>query len=230
MVNWQEFWDKKSEKNDFESMGRSSSSFKELFIYIDSICRALGDISKNDVILDLGGGKGYISMALSPFVEYTVLIDFSNKMVERAISETSSFKNIDVFQDSLPKLKNVRGKSLIFTKIIVGSVLQYLDNYDEIKTSFYNLYNVLEDGGKLFITHNPDLSKKESFLNSYNKLDWTKEKIAAAIEFEENERFWIDYNILEKEAKSVGFSKCLSLEIPSLLFQSTHMFDLLLIK
>ena len=117
-----------------------------------------------------------------------------------------------------------------FTKIIVGSVLQYLNDYDEVETSFFNLFNVLKDGGKLFLTHNPDILKKDSFIASYNKLDWKKEKITTAINFEKNKRFLIECNMLEKTAKAVGFSKCNKLAIPSSLFQSTHMFDMLLVK
>ena len=230
MVNWQEYWDKKAEKGDFDSMGRSGSSFKDLFIYVDSICRAFNDINRNDVVLDLGGGRGYISMALSPFVKCIALTDFSNKMVEIALSETSVFDNIEVFRDGLPSIENIKLKLMEFSKIIVGSVIQYLDDYDAIERSFFNLFNVLKDGGKLLVTHNPDILKKDSFIESYNQLDWAKEKIATAINFEKNDRFWIEYNTLEKTAKSIGFSKCCKVAIPSSLFQSTHMFDLLLIK
>ena len=106
MVNWQEYWGKKEDEDDLASMGYSESSFKDLFIYVDSICRAFGDINKNDVLLDLGGGGGYISMALSPFVKCIAFADFSNKMVKKALSETSTFENIIVFQDSLPLLDN----------------------------------------------------------------------------------------------------------------------------
>ena len=111
--------------------------------------------------------------------------------------------------------------------IVCSEVMEHLEN----PTFFLNeCTRVLKNGGKLLLTHNPDIFQKDSFIESYNKLDWSKEKIAKAIKFEKYDRLWINYDRLEKIAKSAGFSTSKKLKIPSLLFQSTHMFDLLLEK
>ena len=230
MVDWEQYWDHKVGEDELESMGRGGASVSELFIYINSICHVFGNICDDDVILDLGGGAGYVSMALSPFVKSISLADFSDEMIKKASNQTSQFKNINTLSDSLPNIENIKSQKLVFSKILVGSVLQYLEDYNEIKDSFLSLYSICENKGKVLLTHNPDLTRKKSFIESYNHLKWPKEKINEAIEFEKKERFWMDYNMLEKIALTVGFSKCKKLEIPASLFQSSHMFDLLLIK
>ena len=229
-MDWFQYWDKKAEDGDLSSMDRKGYSLSELFIYIDSINKAIGGVDNNDIILDIGGGSGYISAALHSFVNQIYLADFSSKMVERAKSEMSYFENMVVYQDKLPNIINTVEKKIKFSKIIVGSVIQYLSDYKEVEFAFNNLYDVLEYEGIMVLTHTPDIALKQSYLESFQKLDWPKSRIESAIHYENNLRFWFDFETLLDLSKKAGFSKCEKIFIPEELFQSTHMFDVILKK
>lgn len=229
-MNWKAYWNKVSEGNSFSSMGRDSYSTQELFIYINSICQSFKKFKVDDILLDVGGGKGYLSMAFSPYVKSVTLIDFSDAMIKKASILTSEFKNIEVFEDRLPNLEKIQFQKKVFSKILIGSVIQYLNNYDEIETSFCNLIKLSDVKGKILFTHNPDITKKQSFIDSYYMLNWPKQKLKSAIDFEKNDRFWFDFEILKEIAHSVGFKKCERISIPTNLFQSSHMFDFMLYK
>ena len=151
-------------------------------------------------------------------------------MIEAAYKNISPYKNIESYVDDIISLKNTKKKRISFSKIIVGSVLQYLKNYNEIEKTFENFFNISKKNTRIIFTHNPDLKKKDQFIRSYNKLNWGRKKIKASIKFESRYRFWLDYKKLEKLALSIGYSNCKKCKIDNKLFQSTHMFDLLLIK
>jgi len=229
-LNWKEHWNKKSDENDFSSMGRDAYSTLELFIYIKSICKAFERFNENDTLLDVGGGKGFLSMAISPYVKSITLIDFSDAMIKKASVLTKEFQNIHVYEDKLPCLEKIQYQKKLFPKILVGSVIQYLNNYNDIESSFFNLSKVCEENGKILFTHNPDILKKELFINSYNGLNWPKHKLQKAINFEKNDRFWLDYEILKDLAFATGYKKCEKISVPPKLFQSSHMFDFILSK
>ena len=151
LMNWKAYWNKKSEGNSFSSMGRDSYSTLELFIYINSICKSFKKFNVDDILLDVGGGKGYLSMAFSPYVKSVTLIDFSDAMIKKASALTSEFKNIEVFEDRLPNLEKIQFQKKVFSKILIGSVIQYLNGYDEIETSLCNLIKLSEAKGKILL-------------------------------------------------------------------------------
>ena len=65
-------------------------------------------------------------------------------MIERAKSEMSNFDKAIIYQDSLPDLVSTKQKRIKISKIIVGSVIQYLKDYNEIARSLDNLFYVLK--------------------------------------------------------------------------------------
>ncbi len=229
-MDWLKYWEQKAGESELSSMDRSGYSIKEFLIYTNSINQAFNGFSYDDVVLDIGGGAGYTSMAFHPFVKAIYLADFSAKMIGRAKSEMSNFDKAIIYQDSLPDLVSTKQKKIKISKIIVGSVIQYLKDYNEIARSLDNLFYILKPGGKVVLTHNPDLGKKNSFIKSYQKLNWPKNKIENALDYENKKRFWLSFDIILELSMKAGFSKCEKKLIPEELFQSTHMFDLLLIK
>jgi len=228
--NWKSYWDSKSECGPLISTGRSGSSISDLHLYLSNTISSLGGVNKKDTILDAGGGAGYISMMLSPRVKKIYLCDYSKKMIKKANKNTAKYKNIEAYSDNIIFLTNSKKKKINFSKSIVGSVLQYLKNYGEIKKTFKNFFYISKKKTRIIFAHNPDLKKKNRFIDSYNRLDWDEKKIKQSIKFEEKYRFWLDYNKLKKIALSIGYTKCKKCKINNRLFQSTHMFDLLLIK
>ena len=228
--DWKKFWNGKAFQSPLDSVGRSGSSISDLYIYAHDIINSLGKINKKDVILDAGGGAGYLSMILAPFVKKIYSFDYSPNMIKKASRNTKSYKNIEVYLDDILNLKNTRKKRVRFSKSIVGSVLQCLNDYKEIENIFKYFFIISKKRTRIIFTHNPDITKKGKFIKSYNKLNWNKKRIKKSIEFERKKRFWIDYNKLKKMAAIIGYSNCKKCKIDHRLFQSSHMFDLLLEK
>jgi SAM-dependent methyltransferase len=218
---WKQLWNEKAKHESvFVQIGRSSYTPLHFFLMVKNICDSL-HLNKDDIVLDAGGGVGWVSMYVSPFVKEVVLFDYAEEMVSRARELASYFNNICVEQDDLLTMNKVRNK---YTKVIISSVLQYLENHDQVKTVLSNIHDVMVSGALAIFTHNPDLRKKEAHIKSYDRLDWDKERIKHGLEMEDK-RLWLDINQVERIACEVGFSMCYEVPINPKLWQSTHMFD-----
>ena len=119
-MDWFKYWEKKAGGDELSSMDRSGYSIREFLIYINSINKLFNGVSYDDIILDIGGGAGYTSMAFQSFVKQIYLADFSAKMVKRARSEMSKIDNIVIYQDSLPYIIYTKEKKIKFSKIIIA--------------------------------------------------------------------------------------------------------------
>ncbi|OGI09978.1 MAG: hypothetical protein A2Y40_02110 [Candidatus Margulisbacteria bacterium GWF2_35_9] len=229
-VNWHQVWEEKAaEENPFATMGKRSYSFSDYYLYIQDIVSSFSLIEKTDVLLDIGGGVGLVSLYFAPLVQQVYLCDYSQNMVDKARETTQNFQNIEVYQENMLDMENTKKKNSICSKVIVGSVLQYLKNYDEIRTALTLLFNQTTDTAELVFTQNPDIELKESYIKSYEKLDWPAEKIEESLKIEEN-RFWFDFNVIKQIAMDIGFNACEKRSVNPVLFQATHMFDFVLRK
>ena len=225
MENVREFWRKlwnqhATSDNMFVQIGRSSYTPLEFALAVRDICKAL-DFEKEDSVLDAGAAVGWISMFISPFVKKIVLFDYAEEMVNKAKELTVYFDNIKVECDDILFMRKIDGK---FTKVIAASVLQYLENNEQVTTALSNIYDVMVPGGKAIFAHHPDLKKKEAHLESYNRLDWDEDKMKRSLGMEEK-RLWFDIAEISEMASKIGFTKCYELPINTKLWQSTHMLD-----
>jgi len=219
-MDWLKMWDEKAHTdNYFTQTGRGKSfTMPEFLLYIRDVNNGL-HLCKDDNLLDAGGGPGWTAFHLAPFVSKVTMFDYSHDMVRRAQERAKAFENVVIFQDDILKMGHI-GRE--YNKVLVGSVLQYLDNMGQVKASVQNIYNVMSYGGRALFAHNPDLSKKESHIAS---MPQTEETL-----LQENSRLWIDQHTLIRAALNVGFSRCEIRPINPLIWQSTHMFDFLCIK
>ncbi|MFA5305909.1 MAG: class I SAM-dependent methyltransferase [Candidatus Babeliales bacterium] len=223
---WKSLWDAKAQtENYFTQTGRGNSfTMYQFLLYIQDVQNAL-QLCKNDVLLDCGGGPGWITFHLAPFVWNATMFDYSPELVKKAQAQAQAFNNVFIFQDdilTMQQFKLVDPIHPIFTKVLVGSVLQYLSNMDEVQTALQNIYNVMRPGGKCLLTHNPDLSKKESHIAS---MPQTEESLQ-----QENARLWINPQEMMYLSLKAGFSECLIKQINPQIWQSSHMVDYLVIK
>ena len=224
---WRNAWNKAANsENMFVQMGRSSYTPVEFFLTIEEINKNL-ELNKNDSLLDAGGGAGWISLSVAPFVKEVYLFDYAQEMAVRAIENTKNFSNIKAYQDDLLTLENTKNKK--FTKIIVGSVLQYFETYEQIETIFRNLSAVTQTNGLILFTLNPDLEKKQAHIESYKNLNWEKERIEKSLEIEEK-RFWLSRIELDKISAKTGFKNIQEIPVNENLWHSTHMFNYLIQK
>jgi SAM-dependent methyltransferase len=226
MADWLNIWNQKANtENYFTQTGRGKSfTMFEFLLYIQDVQNSL-QLCRHDVLLDAGAGPGWTTFHLAPFVWNAMMFDYSSNMVKKATEQAKGFNNVFIFQDDILTMKQfklVDHEHPIFNKVLVGSVLQYLNNMDEVKQVLHNIYNVMADGGIALFTHNPDADEKESHIAS---MPQTEEYLKM-----ENERLWIDKDELVLCALDVGFSQCWFPAINPLIWQSGHMFDVVMIK
>ena len=217
-MDWFDLWQNKGKSSDFLiQTGRGNSFNLDRFIlFMQDVNHAL-DLQKTDVLLDAGGASGWISLWLLPFVKSVTMFDYSKEMIIKAQRQTAGFDNITVFQDDILNMTKVSGK---YSKVLVGSVLQYLDSMEQVKTAMKNIYNVMDDGGIALLTHNPDITKQGRHFNTYKDEipDW------------EHKRLWLDIQEIYYAAMKIGFKGCKKTPINPLIWQSSHMFDFVVIK
>ena len=222
-MDWLNIWQNKGKSSDFLiQTGRSNSfNFNKFLLFMQDISHTL-NLQKTDTVLDIGGASGWISLWILPFVKSVTMFDYSEEMIIKAQKQVAGFDNITVFQDDILSMTKVNGK---FNKVLVGSVLQYLDSMDEVKTAMQNTYNVMVHGGICLCTHNPDTQRKEAHLKTYEGM----ENVDEALKIEE-ERLWLDSDEVCIIAAKIGFKSYWKTPINPLIWQSTHMFDFVAIK
>jgi len=224
---WRKIWNEKAtSSNLFVQMGRSSYTPLEFFLMVKDIVNTL-ELQKEDIVLDAGGGVGWISMCISPFVKEITLFDYAEEMVNKAKETTRCFGNIRVFLDDLLSMEKVKDKN--YSKVIVGSVLQYLENYEQVEKALSNIYDVMASKSRAVFTQNPDVRKRKAHIKSYDSLNYSEERLRKALEMEEM-RLWLDINKIKGIASKIGFIRCYETTINPKLWQSTHMFDFVVEK
>ena len=224
---WKNFWDNQSKKNDFISIGKSQYNFEDLNSYFFTAIKNLSPISNKTKFLDCGGGTGLLSWMVYPFVKEIYLTDYSMEMIKQAKVRFKGKKKIKIYYKDIRNLKF--NKKLKFDRILIGSVLQYLNNYTEIELVFKNLKSITSKKSKILFTQNPDLSKKKRHLKTYQKLRWKKSRISKSL-IDEEKRFWINFNEIKKLANRNGFKITNKIEKSKGLYENSHMFDFLLYK
>ena len=215
---WLDMWNQRAV--DDTMYGRDTWRFVDFCLLLRDITRAVG-FTADDTVLDAGGGTGAVAMALSPFVRQITLFDIGTQVVAKARENTAPFGNIEVFEDDLMAMRNI---TRTYTRIIVGSVIQYLDSYEDLGRALAQVGQCLEPGGKAMLTHNPDLSKRDDHIASYQRLKWEPSRLRAGLEIEER-RFWVDKSRLSAMATDLGFKHSYETPVHPSLWQSTHMFD-----
>jgi SAM-dependent methyltransferase len=213
-------WDAKAQTdNYFTQTGRGNSfTMYQFLLFIQDVNNSL-KLCKTDSLLDAGGGPGWTAFHLAPFVSEVTMFDYSREMVRKAQEQAKAFGNVTVFQDDILTMASVKGP---YSKVLVGSVLQYLTDTDEVKQVLRNVYRVMEPGGVALFTYNPDLSKKESHIASMPQ--------TAGSLRQENERLWIDPQQMMYASLKAGFRSCRKLSINPQIWQNGHMFDFVIVK
>ncbi|MDP4093177.1 MAG: class I SAM-dependent methyltransferase [Bacillota bacterium] len=224
---WRNMWNEHAESDSmFVQMGCSSYTPFEYFLTQKDIVDAL-QFQRDDMVLDAGSGVGWTSMYLSPFVKEIMIFDYAENMIEKAKRKIEHFGNISAVRDDILLMNNIKGR--YFNKVIVNSVLQYLENYKQVQTALSNIFSVMSQSSMALFSRNPDMGRKKDHIESYSRLNWDNERIARSLEFEEK-RLWLDFNLVKDLALETGFKKCYKVDINPTLWQSTHMFDFVVVK
>ena len=139
--SWQDIWEKKGDNqytklsslNGWEETSFNGKNFIANFLKISSI-------KNNEKILEMGCGAGFLAQYLTSY-NYTG-VDLSRNLVNKHINILNNivlnFSSVDIiFKDKY------------FDYSLCNSMLEYLDNFDDLDLTIYNLERVTRKG--LFI-------------------------------------------------------------------------------
>jgi ubiquinone/menaquinone biosynthesis C-methylase UbiE len=142
-----EFWaqlhaERVGSEDVFEQMGKKGFSMQNFFVSLKDIVEPL-NLKPNDILLDVGGGPGWVSIAIAPFVSRIFMYDYVEQSIQKARENIKPFKNIQVYVDDMITADNTKlilkkefGKTESIDKAIVVSSLQYLPGMEEVELSF----------------------------------------------------------------------------------------------
>jgi len=220
---WADFWTQKSlNSTDFQATGRGSMDVVS-FLYTIRECANLLNLNKDDYLLDIGCGTGIISLALSPFVKNIKSIDISKGVIERARENLSDATNVSV---QIGDITSIPLKDSSVNKVLGYSVLQYLNDSNELLGALEEVYRLLESGGKALLAANPEKDKQDIYFDKVSKGDLKiREK---EIEFQKK-LYWFERKEVVEIASSLGFSVTIN-NIHNRIWQSFYMFDIVLVK
>jgi ubiquinone/menaquinone biosynthesis C-methylase UbiE len=131
----------------------------ERYIFFDVIDKL--KIEHSDSVLDIGSGPGSIAIPLSFICEKVTAIDHSyvlDGMRKRCGGLYNLFFQNGNFLDIETNEK--------FNKIIVYSVLQYLEDEQEVMEFILKAISMLHIGGAILLGDIPNVSKKARFIES----------------------------------------------------------------
>lgn len=146
-------WNKvagKLAKNRVAIRGRNLSQEEEL-----ALCERIAKkkieylkISPDDTVLDIGCSEGYFTREFARHSSQVCGIDFAPKMIEVAINKGKGITNVSY---KVASITDLPFKNEFFTKINCFSVIQYLENFNEVQKAFDEIARVLVLGGIAYI-------------------------------------------------------------------------------
>lgn len=222
---WKKHWAEKSmEKDPFVASGASNFA-KDPFEFLDNLyCISNNlNITKQDRLLDIGCGTGLYCVALSNWANQVRAFDYIPRLVDRAKENTKSYSNIEIKKGDILKIP-FRDKS--FNKILINSVIQYLEHLASVKKALIEVKRVLKKNGLVFISLIPEDKQKKKYLEGIENLDLPKDK-KKEIYKKNNAALWFNKKDLTALINSLNF-KVSEKKVPARLYQSNHMFSLLL--
>jgi ubiquinone/menaquinone biosynthesis C-methylase UbiE len=223
---WKDHWENSAKDNkDIRLIsGWGNRSVEEILFAIRDIAIKL-NLRKNDILLDAGCGGGLFEIALSPWIKKIYAFDFSQKMVNIAKRNTRKYKNVTLKVGNIRKMPFDMG---LFNKVLLSSVIQYLNNMDEVESVISDLYSSTSNDVTILISMTPDADNKHTYIEGYYKLGLTEVVIQKKIE-SLNKSIWFDRYKLKELCEKSGF-KATILDIDEEIWQSKYYFDLLLKK
>jgi SAM-dependent methyltransferase len=219
-IDWRRIWESKAAEPDFTASGRSSSDPGQLFALLADACTALAPTAE-DTLLDVGCGVGMLARHLAPYVHRLVAMDFAPSLIGRARAHVPSGRFAAASIQSLPFRDGA------FSKVLVSSVLQYLEDDGSVARALAEIRHVTAAHGRAFASGNPDERKKEEYIAGIDHLDIPEER-KVVIRERNRQAYWMSQESLLRRAEEAGWQAEVRPISPSV-WQSSYMFDLLLI-
>jgi ubiquinone/menaquinone biosynthesis C-methylase UbiE len=223
---WKENWNKSACENDDIRLisGWGNRSLDEMLFSINDIAEKLR-LHQNDRLLDIGCGAGIFEIAFARWMREVIGSDFSDEMVKKARKNSKNSSNVHIQQCTIKALPY---KSGVFDKILVNSVIQYLDGYDEVISVIDELDRITRTGGIILLSLIPSADSKNALLDGYFSLGLSDTEIQEKVTKNEN-ILWFNKQELVADLTQKGFSK-ITASLPCNCLQKKYYFDLIIEK
>lgn len=155
----------------FSNLDTGQVSTIDAEISLELITGAAKGIKPNAThVLDVGCGAGNYTLKMLTKVENLncTLVDLSEPMLTRA-KERVSAQTTGEIKTLQGDIRNIDFAGQTFDVILAGAVLHHLRDDEDWETTFQKLYDLLNEGGCLFIS---DLITQDT--EAVNKLVWGK--------------------------------------------------------
>ena len=223
---WKEHWNQAAKDNkDIKLIsGWGNRTLKEMLFAITNVAKKL-ELKREDKLLNVGCGAGLFEIAFACWIKEIYGIDYSTEMTNVAKTNTEKYDNVNI---DTADVRNLPFCDEYFDKVLVNSVIQYLNGLNEVEEVFEELGRVTKQNGKILISMNPDAGKKDEYFKGYSKLGLSDSEIEKKI-MVANSALWFNKAELMTIAKKTGFNaECRDMDKDFWL--SKYYFDLLLIK
>lgn len=173
-----------------------NTSYDSFKFYYKKIIQVM-EPTKNDVILDAGCGGGELTYLFHKDGFNVKGFDSSNYLISKANNRFGS----DLFYvDNFIDMNNKKEK---FTKVFINGAFFYIHPKYH-KTALKNLYDIVADGGAVYVFDDPDYSKRNRWHDQYlfNVLTFFFPVYDPYMS-----GFWVKTDDIKKIALDIGFSK-----------------------
>jgi len=222
---WLNYWEEKSLlKDSIDISGWGSKDIREYLYDMRDICVKL-DLEKRDCLLNAGCGNGLMEIFFSYLVKAVVSLDFSEGMLKKAKENNSSHENIKFFKGNILNLGFLKNR---FNKVLCSSVIQYLDNIEDVNKALKEIDGITTKNAIILISANPDKRKFEEYVSGYDRLGLKKEDIDKKKKVV-SKSLWTDPFEIKKMAEGLGYKASIK-KMDMRVWQSWYMYDLVLKK
>lgn len=147
MRNWIDYWDK-------ETLSTDKFLLKHMEIFINQSSHIL-KYDKDDVILDIGCGKGLLAEFLKDRVKHIYCLDTSKRNIDIVRNKYKNCKNVTAIHLSGDYLDFSFLRPVKFTKIFLISVIQYYSSITDVERLIIEAKKISADNAKLLIADIP---------------------------------------------------------------------------
>jgi ubiquinone/menaquinone biosynthesis C-methylase UbiE len=123
----------------------------------------LMDYNKNDVVLDIGCGPGYLADNLAPLVKEIHCLDICDDFINNGKERFKTCKNVCFYRmDGKNYTDFSQLHDFEFTKMIWLTVIQYYNKRDHLKLLIRHVKKISQKGAKFLIADIPQNRNRKS--------------------------------------------------------------------
>ena len=134
-------------------------------LFLDEVRKVLF-FRKNDIVLDIGCGAGYLEKKLAPLVKRIYAADLSSNLLQKCAERCKEFENIKTVKINHP-YTDLSFLNKRFNLIFCVSVIQYYKSISEVEELITSAQKIVAPGAKMLIA---DIPQRLNFFQKFRDL------------------------------------------------------------